>query len=235
MDWYSWLSRSSLEPSLVYEYGLAFARNELEKEDLSHFNHEFLQSMGISVAKHRLEIIKLARKEVGGSRSSIWKFITAISKTKKCFTGTISRKVFNKDSTRITVQELTPYRTQWSGALRKQNSAKDCKQEKVTATNTRAMRSGPLDRRVQEKLMVTTSRSFSSVSGPLDGKKDENNNNVVFTYRRSPNKSGPLDGYGRALSPKVNHHHYGNDNLHANSDGVVPSLWSLMFQDLKPT
>nr|KYP56778.1 hypothetical protein KK1_003025 [Cajanus cajan] len=63
MDWFSWLSKTGLEPSLVYEYGLTLAHNELEEEDMFYFNHEFLQSMGISIAKHRLEILKLARKE----------------------------------------------------------------------------------------------------------------------------------------------------------------------------
>lgn len=59
MDWFSWLSKSPLNPTLVHEYGLAFAFNELEEEDISYFDHPFLQSMGISVAKHRLEILKL--------------------------------------------------------------------------------------------------------------------------------------------------------------------------------
>ncbi|CAN0919574.1 hypothetical protein LINGRAHAP2_LOCUS31536 [Linum grandiflorum] len=62
MDWFSWLSKSGLDPSLVYEYGLSLSNNELEEEDISYFNHEFLQSMGISIAKHRLEILKLSKK-----------------------------------------------------------------------------------------------------------------------------------------------------------------------------
>lgn len=65
MDWYSWLSRSGLDPSLVYDYSLLLASNELEEEDIAHFDHEFLKSMGISVAKHRLEILKLAKKHRG--------------------------------------------------------------------------------------------------------------------------------------------------------------------------
>ncbi|KAL6563149.1 hypothetical protein OROHE_005736 [Orobanche hederae] len=63
MDWFSWLSKTNLDPSLTYDYALAFAHNELESDDIRHFNHEFLQSMGISIAKHRLEILKLATKE----------------------------------------------------------------------------------------------------------------------------------------------------------------------------
>ncbi|KAJ0075135.1 hypothetical protein Patl1_34630 [Pistacia atlantica] len=84
MDWYSWLSKSSLEPSLVYEYGLAFAHNELEEEDIAYFNHEFLQSMGISIAKHRLEILKLARKEKGATTPRpVSRLLFAIKRTKR--------------------------------------------------------------------------------------------------------------------------------------------------------
>ncbi|KAK9947457.1 hypothetical protein M0R45_003081 [Rubus argutus] len=65
MDWFAWLSKTGLEPSLVYDYGTIFARNELQMEDVAFFNHEFLLSMGISVAKHRLEITSsLPRRKV---------------------------------------------------------------------------------------------------------------------------------------------------------------------------
>ncbi|MCD7449981.1 hypothetical protein HAX54_002698 [Datura stramonium] len=85
MDWFSWLSKTELEPSLVYEYGLAFAHNELEQDDIPYFNHEFLQSMGISIAKHRLEILKLAKKERGNVPNSMSKFLLAMKRTKKRF------------------------------------------------------------------------------------------------------------------------------------------------------
>ncbi|KAL6603761.1 hypothetical protein ACP70R_044122 [Stipagrostis hirtigluma subsp. patula] len=63
MEWYSWLSRTGLAPSLTYEYGQLFSRNELEPGDAAHFDHDLLKSMGIAVAKHRLEILKLAKKQ----------------------------------------------------------------------------------------------------------------------------------------------------------------------------
>ena len=63
MDWYAWLSRTGLAPSLTHEYGRLFSRNELEPDDAAHFDHDLLKSMGIAVAKHRLEILKLARKQ----------------------------------------------------------------------------------------------------------------------------------------------------------------------------
>ncbi|CAN6207138.1 unnamed protein product [Urochloa humidicola] len=76
MDWYAWLSRTGLAPALTHEYGRLFSRNELEPGDAAHFDHDLLKSMGIAVAKHRLEILKLAKKqaegvaEEGGSGSS---------------------------------------------------------------------------------------------------------------------------------------------------------------------
>lgn len=85
MDWFSWLSKTELEPSLVYEYGLAFAHNELEQDDIAYFNHEFLQSMGISIAKHRLEILKLAKKERGNVPNSMSKFLLVMKRTKNRF------------------------------------------------------------------------------------------------------------------------------------------------------
>ncbi|XP_062185552.1 uncharacterized protein LOC133889106 [Phragmites australis] len=71
MDWHAWLSAARLEPALVYEYALVFARNELEADDVAYFDHEFLHSMGISVAKHRLEILKLARRDRARSLSRL--------------------------------------------------------------------------------------------------------------------------------------------------------------------
>lgn len=73
MDWSAWLSKSSLQPSLAHEYGLLFSNNELEEEDIKHLDHEFLLSMGISVGKHRLEILKLGRKERKGIASTVRK------------------------------------------------------------------------------------------------------------------------------------------------------------------
>ncbi|CAN6236429.1 unnamed protein product [Urochloa humidicola] len=63
MDWHAWLSGARLEAALVYEYALVLARNELEADDVAFFDHDLLHSMGISVAKHRLEILKLACRE----------------------------------------------------------------------------------------------------------------------------------------------------------------------------
>ncbi|KAL6606743.1 hypothetical protein ACP70R_042396 [Stipagrostis hirtigluma subsp. patula] len=67
MDWYAWLCRAGLDPDVALEYALLFARNELGAADVRHLDHEFLASMGVAVAKHRLEILKLARRESSAS------------------------------------------------------------------------------------------------------------------------------------------------------------------------
>ncbi|ERN14286.1 hypothetical protein AMTRI_Chr13g90450 [Amborella trichopoda] len=103
MDWFSWLSRTGLEPSLVYEYGLAFAHNELEEDDIVYLNHDILQSMGISIAKHRLEILKLVKRERGGRPLPISRLFAAIKKTKRCITKYIHAWLHSNDSALVVV------------------------------------------------------------------------------------------------------------------------------------
>ena len=67
MDWYAWLCRAGLHPDVALEYALLFARNELGAGDVRHLDHEVLASMGVAVAKHRIEILKLARRESSSS------------------------------------------------------------------------------------------------------------------------------------------------------------------------
>lgn len=92
MDWYSWLSKTGLTPSVTYEYGLLFNQNELEPGDAAHFDHDLLKSMGIAVAKHRLEILKLARKDAGaGSSSSPAAYARLVRKAGKCLARCVRR------------------------------------------------------------------------------------------------------------------------------------------------
>jgi hypothetical protein len=70
MDWYAWLSKAGLTPAATYEYGLLFSENELEPADAPDFDHDLLKSMGVAVAKHRLEILKLARKDAAAASDS---------------------------------------------------------------------------------------------------------------------------------------------------------------------
>uniref|UniRef100_A0ACD5ZGY3 Uncharacterized protein n=1 Tax=Avena sativa TaxID=4498 RepID=A0ACD5ZGY3_AVESA len=70
MDWYAWLSKAGLAPAATYEYALLFGENELEPADAPDFDHDLLKSMGVAVAKHRLQILKLAKKDGAAAASS---------------------------------------------------------------------------------------------------------------------------------------------------------------------
>ncbi|XP_073264254.1 uncharacterized protein [Populus alba] len=120
MDWFSWLSKTGLEPSLVYEYGLAFAHNELEEEDIAYFNHEFLQSMGVSIAKHRLEILKLARKEKGASSRAMARVLVAIKRTKRSLAKYVRTWVHREESALCSCSRPV-YGNRWRGAMLKRN------------------------------------------------------------------------------------------------------------------
>lgn len=124
MDWYSWLSKTTLEPTLVYEYGLSFTQNELEEDDIAYFNHEFLQSMGITIAKHRLEILKLVKKERGPSRPrSMLKILSAIKQTKKSLVRYIQTLVHRDDSAIVLVTRRSySSGSRWKSAMLKRNS-----------------------------------------------------------------------------------------------------------------
>ncbi|TVU02326.1 hypothetical protein EJB05_52177, partial [Eragrostis curvula] len=78
MDWYAWLCKTGLDPDVALEYALLFARNELGAADVRHLDHEVLASMGVAVAKHRLEILKLARRETSSSGKAVAAAITAL-------------------------------------------------------------------------------------------------------------------------------------------------------------
>ncbi|KAJ4761287.1 Sterile alpha motif (SAM) domain-containing protein [Rhynchospora pubera] len=110
MDWYTWLSKTNLDKSLVYDYSLLFSRNELEEEDILHFNHEFLQSMGISVAKHRLEILKLSKryKSFRQSQPAMTRLLTALYHTKQCLVRCIKALVHREHSSAIVIAPRSP-------------------------------------------------------------------------------------------------------------------------------
>ncbi|KAI3496001.1 hypothetical protein L1887_38351 [Cichorium endivia] len=199
MDWYSWLSKTNLDPYLVYEYGRTFTHNELQRGDTTYFNHEFLQSMGVSVAKHRLEILNLARNNVGGCpKNGFSKIAAAIVKTRLLLSKKLGRFVSKKRSVDV---HANPFRPQWpSSNLRKNMGFGDNKDEKV---KTR-MKSGPLDGRVEENYM-SPKRVFS-VSGPIDV---GNSPRIGIPYSTVMNTASDDDG--------------------------MSSIWSMMFQDMKPT
>jgi hypothetical protein len=169
MDWFSWLSKTGLEPSLVYEYGLAFAHNELEEEDIVYFNHEFLQSMGISIAKHRLEILKLARKEKGASPRSMSRLLVAIRRTKRCLAKYIRTWTRPKESSALVVVPRPGYGTRWKGAMLKRN--------KRLMTTTATAKQGRL-------LLTNGSPRVDNYSSP-----------VVYDLRKEEKTESSDDGY----------------------------------------
>lgn len=119
MDWHSWLSKSGLEPSIVYEYGLVFSNNELEEEDVAHFDHEFLMSMGISIAKHRLEILKLAKKEKKSPRPMA-KLVAVVKKTRKSLAKYAGTLIHPKNSEIMAVPKGW-HDDRWKGTMLKRN------------------------------------------------------------------------------------------------------------------
>lgn len=141
MDWFSWLSKTSLDPSLVYEYGLAFSHNELEEDDIPYLNHELLQSMGISIAKHRLEILKLAKKERISNNNNnfpISRLIISIKRTKKAIVEFI-QTLACRDESALVLASKKSYSSSWGGAMSKRNSRRQVsntgKQERLLLTN----------------------------------------------------------------------------------------------------
>ncbi|KAL3343324.1 hypothetical protein AABB24_027064 [Solanum stoloniferum] len=136
MDWFSWLCKTELEPSLVYEYGLALAHNELEYDDVVYFNHEFLQSIGISIGKHRLEILKLAKKEKGAIPNSMSRFLQVIKRTKRC----LSKYIRNWGHSEELALALVPKRigsSRWKNSMLKRRSTRvaAAKQNTLLITN----------------------------------------------------------------------------------------------------
>ncbi|XP_022134673.1 uncharacterized protein LOC111006885 [Momordica charantia] len=195
MDWFSWLSRTGLDPLHTYEYGLLFARNGIRPEDIPRFNHDFLHKIGVSVAKHRLEILKLAKLE--NEEPAAKKFpaaaplVSAFAKTKKCLRNCIRKLVpSNGKPERAVFREgtagISPETMSYSENLgRKQEVEEVWKRKPASRRRKNVSLSGPLDGRGHEKAM-TNCKSLK-LSGPLDRKERP-------MFSRSPRTSGPLDG-----------------------------------------
>lgn len=82
-----------------------------------------------------------------------------------------------------------------------------------------AGRSGPLDLKMQERIV-----SYPNWSPMVAGR--------AGLVCRSPTIPGPIDRLG--LSPKVGF--YGSETMGVDDhDNGAQSLWSIMFQDMKPT
>ncbi|KAK4265295.1 hypothetical protein QN277_026364 [Acacia crassicarpa] len=223
MDWFSWLSQTNLEPTLIYDYGVTFARNQLQLEDASFFNHEFLQSMGVSIAKHRLEILKLAHSD---DYSPHRRPDHHHHRHPKKLSGVIKsylRKYLKKlvpfrDEVPCSNHKDMPtcdpepnnwyYQEKWRGAMERKHGSDEFQKEnknnnfKPAMNRTRSTAlSGPLNGRMTSEKLVNT--KVLRLSGPLDGKRHERllspNRSPLVSGKpimgpvRSPRSSGPLD------------------------------------------
>lgn len=175
MDWFSWLSKTGLDPSLVYEYALAFSHNELEEEDIVYFNHEFLQSMGISIAKHRLEILKLARKERGLTPRPVSRLLLAIKRTKRSLGKYIRTWVRRQEHSALVVvnpRSRSGYANKWKGAMLKRNK------KLMVGTQGRLLLTNGTP------LLVSGTARVESFSSPM-----------VFDYQKEKMDGEDEDGY----------------------------------------
>lgn len=248
------------------------------------------------MAKHRLEILKLARKE---QPKSLSRLVLAISKTRKRFSKYLSKLVlhdhqamemsagteFPDSAAAAAAAAQGQYWRSSGGALmlRKQRSQDDFKEVKPVIKNRSIALSGPLDGRVQERLMMSSSTGNNckglKLSGPLDGKLHQDRYQMYANRSprfhgtpdgfkrailpperlvpttatvRSPKFSGPTDGFwvtnrspklsgpldGRAVSPSTFSPYEKKEKenmLDYDDDDDDQSLWSTLFQDMKPT
>ncbi|PNY06807.1 sterile alpha motif domain-containing protein [Trifolium pratense] len=211
MDWFSWLSKTNLEPSLVYDYGLIFAQNELEEEDMNYFNHEFLQSMGISIAKHRLEILKLAKKDKRKSLHPVAKFVSAIKRTKKSLASYVRTLTHTEESALVVMptRQGDGFGRRWKSAMMKRNKKfVVAKKEKMFLTNGNSS---------------MPSVVVPALSGDLDGFSSP----VVYHFQKEQKMDG--DDGGR----RKDNDDDDDDNGYW-SAAVEEIKWDTMFKDLKP-
>ncbi|EOA39338.1 hypothetical protein CARUB_v10012382mg [Capsella rubella] len=170
-DWFSWLSRTNLEPCLIHEYGLSFSHNELEQEDIAYFNHEFLQSMGISIAKHRLEILKLARRERKNAppltSRSISRILVAIKNTGKCFSDHVRAWIRREEESSSRALVLVPPKKKTSSSGIRKWRGGFMKRSKRSVMPSNGINGG--FEKQQERLLLTngTPCRLDSFSGPM--------------------------------------------------------------------
>lgn len=147
--------------------------------------------MGISIAKHRLEILKLVKKEEQEESLKPKNLSRVIKKyIKKCMNKFVFRDdedVNKKDMpVPMLLHEQNWYQGKWKGALMKKHvSEEHVKEEKhVSMYRSRTMPySGPLDGRLMNEKKMVNNKALK-LSGPIDGR---------YT-NRSPLRNRPVDG-----------------------------------------
>ncbi|KAL2928137.1 Stress-activated protein kinase alpha [Bienertia sinuspersici] len=232
MDWFTWLSKTGLEPSIVYEYGQAFLQNELEQEDIAYFNHEFLQSMGINIAKHRLEILKLARKEKSHGlnlKHPMAKLLLAFKKTKKSLSNYIATLVHGDNNGRALI--VVPNKSKNKNKNKKSNNKNGAisyssRWRKSMMLRNNSRRLVMFNSSFQDKLMLTNGDYLE------DDNHDHDHDSVVVSTPK-------LDSYSSPLMYDLQQNHEEKIPDDQEDEFWSPALeeirWDAMFQDLKPT
>ncbi|XP_076911888.1 uncharacterized protein LOC143570005 [Bidens hawaiensis] len=211
MDWFSWLSKTNLDPPIIHEYAIAFSHNQLEDDDISYFNHEFLQSMGISIAKHRLEILKLARKS---SRSHpMTRLIATVKKTKSTLARYVHTWVHRNDSAMVVVKRRG-YSSRWKEALVK--------------------RSNRLVMSKQGSSTLLISNGYRPTVRSGGAKVNSFSGSLVYDIRHDESKEDN-DKYRENLYSDDEANGGGDDEYWSGVNVNEEIKWDAMFQNLKPT
>ncbi|KAI3980282.1 hypothetical protein MKX01_029445 [Papaver californicum] len=243
MDWFSWLSKSNLESSLVYEYGLVFADNELEEEDITYFNHEFLQSMGISIAKHRLEIIKLAKKErrIGKNPNaiSVTKIVSMVKKAKRFVVKYIQTMAHgDRNPAALVIVPPRPSSSFGSGWRR----AMLLKRSRTTTStnNNHSKRLMMLKQGRSPSLMLThgiMSPNVAKAAYPYSRSTGASPSTAAYLYPISTGASPSVfyDVRSEDMHQEVNDGDDDDDAYWASATSFQEIKWDSMFQGLKPT
>ncbi|KAL7602376.1 uncharacterized protein LOC111910546 [Lactuca sativa] len=210
MDWFSWLSKTHLKPPFIHEYAVAFSQNQLEEDDIAYFNHEFLQSMGISIAKHRLEILKLAKG------SSAWhpiaKIMIAIKKTKRTLGSYIRTWVHHNDSAMIRVKRRS-YSSRWKEAMAKRSNRLVMNRR---GSATLLINNG------YPPVVKSGGARVNSLSSPL-----------VYDLHYDQGKTDGGDDEGNCFTDDEDDD--GDGGRYWSGRGVEEIKWDAMFHNLKPT
>ncbi|XP_073129034.1 uncharacterized protein [Henckelia pumila] len=222
MDWFTWLSKTSLDPSHIFDYAEILTYNELEEDDMLYFNHEFLQSMGIAIAKHRLEIIKLARKEKGGRMIQypmLW-IMLAIKKTKNYVSKKVEALTHRNDSS-LSLVKVRNNSLRWKVSMLQRNKrflrASGMEETRPTRERNESRKFG-FGRKVlmigyKDHQHLTDDESSSSIRSPTSTTETK-----VNPWNSSFSSTLGQSGDGEYWS-----------------SSLEESKWDSMFRDLKPT
>uniref|UniRef100_A0A0E0L8J5 SAM domain-containing protein n=1 Tax=Oryza punctata TaxID=4537 RepID=A0A0E0L8J5_ORYPU len=220
MDWYAWLCRAGLHPDVAFEYAHLFARNELAAADVRHLDHDFLATMGVPIAKHRLEILKLAKREKPQSSSVVvhlpWRatrLLAAAVRRSALSLADRLRSVARRDKAAVAVapRPLPPPQLWKPPRARAPPSAA-------------AMRNGG---RKMALLRHLRKPMLTNHSGG-GGKRTTTTNGAATTVAAAAAITGCFVANPDAYS-------YSDDEAGLYDDGEDIMRWESMFQDLKPT